>query len=75
MPQKRSSMSEMRQNYDPVSRVLSSLASSDDLEVPVKNLLPRPEELLPMRQGNDILAAALWMGVILLCLLIPVFIK
>jgi len=54
---------------------LSSLASPDEPGALGRNMLPHPEELPPMHEGNDMLAAVLWLGIILACLLIPVFIK
>jgi hypothetical protein len=55
--------------------LLSSLTFADGMEIEPRNLLPRPEDLPPMRQGNDILRAYLWMGGIILCLLILVLLK
>jgi hypothetical protein len=60
---------------NPVSRALSSLAFADEIEIPARNLLPKPEELPPMPGGNDMLAALLWMGGIVLCLLVLVLVK
>jgi hypothetical protein len=60
---------------NPVSQALSSLSFPDELDVPDGNLLPRPEELPPIRQGNDTLFALAWVVGIILCLLILVLLK
>lgn len=67
--------SAMQRSPNPLSQALSTLPFADELEIPARNLLPRPEELPPMPRGNDMLAAWLWMGGIILCLLILVLLK
>jgi serine/threonine protein kinase len=46
--------------------------ASDESETERVFLLPKPEELPPMKMGNDRLGAALWLGAILISLLIMV---
>ena len=75
MPREQAFAPEMRRTQDPLAQVLSSLASPDEPGALGRNMLPHPEELPPMHEGNDMLAAVLWLGIILACLLIPVFIK
>ena len=43
-----------------------------DDEEDQKLLLPRPEELPPLEEHNDMLQAAIWLGVILVCLVLVI---
>ena len=56
---------------DSVAEALKALASADD-EEDQKLLLPRPEELPPLEEHNDMLQAAIWLGVILVCLVLVI---
>ena len=56
---------------DSVAEALKALASADD-EEDQKLLLPRPEELPPLEEHNDMLQAAIWLGVILVCLMLVI---
>jgi hypothetical protein len=76
LPTRSSEQASVKQKVpNPASQVLASLPFPDKIEIPAKNLLPRPEDLPPMQQGNSTLAASLWMGGIVLCLLILVLLK
>ena len=55
---------------DSVAQALKSLASVDDEED--QSLLPRPEQLPPFEEHNDILQAAFWLGAILVCLVLVI---
>jgi len=50
------------------------LTPLDDVEERVL-LLPRPEELPPMAEGNDSRNAAIWLGILLLCMIIIVILS
>jgi serine/threonine protein kinase len=49
---------------------LASLMLASEPEMPAQTLLPRPEELPPMRTGNDRLTVLLWVAALLICFLI-----
>ncbi|TMD47792.1 MAG: hypothetical protein E6I90_04160 [Chloroflexi bacterium] len=55
---------------DSVAQALKSLASVDDEED--QSLLPRPEQLPPFEEHNDMLQAAFWLGAILVCLVLVI---
>ena len=55
---------------DSVAQALKSLASVDDEED--QSLLPRPEQLPPFEERNDMLQAAFWLGAILVCLVLVI---
>jgi serine/threonine protein kinase len=76
MPNQPSALASAKQgSLNPLSQAFSSLPFADEIEIPTRNLLPRPEDLPPMPRGNDMLTAFLWMGGIMFCLLILVLIK
>ncbi len=61
---------------DTFSQVLPSLLSSDFLdEQEQKTLLPKPEDLQPMPERNDVQLATFWLVGILLCLIIVVIVS
>lgn len=49
--------------------------ANDEAEVEQVSLLPRPEELPPMKSADDRLGAALWLGAILISLIILVILS
>jgi Protein kinase domain len=55
---------------DAVAQALQSLVPEDEDDR--KLLLPRPEELPPLEEKNDMLHAAIWLTVILVCLVLVV---
>ena len=55
---------------DAVAQALQSLVPEDEEEQ--KLLLPRPEELPPLEEKNDMLHAAIWLTAILVCLVLIV---
>jgi hypothetical protein len=55
---------------DAVAQALQSLVPEDEDER--KLLLPRPEELPPLEEKNDMLHAAIWLTAILVCLVLVV---
>jgi hypothetical protein len=57
---------------DSVAQAFQSLAPVENLE-DQRLLLPRPEELPPMEERNDMAFAALWLTCILGALLVIVF--
>ena len=60
-----------QQYPDSVAQALQSLAPMDD-EDEQRLLLPRPEELPPLAERNDMLHAAIWLGSILICLVLVI---
>ncbi len=60
-----------QQYPDSVAQTLQSLAPMDD-EDEQRLLLPRPEELPPLVERNDMLHAAIWLGSILICLVLVI---
>lgn len=59
---------------DSLAQTFQSLAPTEDVEEH-KLLLPRPEELPPFQEGNARLQAILWLGGIMICLLLIVFLS
>src|SRR5437868_11185418 len=57
---------------DSVAQTFQSLAPSEEIERQ-KLLLPRPEELPPLTERNDALHAAFWLGGVMICLILIVF--
>ncbi len=55
---------------DSVAQALQSLAPDDDENQ--RLLLPRPEELPPMEERNNLLRAAIWLGAIAVCLVLVI---
>ena len=53
-----------------VAQALQSLAPDDDENQ--RLLLPRPEELPPMEERNNLLRAAFWLGAIAVCLVLVI---
>ena len=62
-------------NNDGLSQVLPMMASGILEDQEQKLLLPRPEELPPMQERNDIQQSAFWLVGILLCLIIIVIVS
>jgi Protein kinase domain len=59
------------QYSDSVAQTFQSLAPVED-EDEQRLLLPRPEELPPLVERNDMLHAAIWLGSILVCLVLVI---
>ncbi len=59
---------------DSLMQAFQSLVPAEDIEEH-KLLLPSPEELPPLQERNNKLDAALWLGGIMICLLLIVFLS
>jgi hypothetical protein len=58
-----------------LAQVFSSFPSIDGSRAVARRLLPLPDELPPMTSGNDLLIALLWIGIIIICFVIPILLK
>ncbi len=63
-----------RTAFNPAGQATFQFIPANEEEEPLQNLLPNPEELPPITQGNDTVIAYSWFIGILLCLLIITFI-
>jgi len=68
----RSARPEVRVSSDSVAQTLPMLLTPTGDVEEQSLLLPRPEELPPLADGNDTRNAILWLGVLLVCLILIV---
>lgn len=54
---------------DSVALALQSLAPAEELD-DQRSLLPRPEELVPMEEKNDMLYSAIWIALVIIALIV-----
>jgi hypothetical protein len=57
---------------DTVAQTFQSIIPAEAEEGENRSLVPRPEELPPISQGNDLLNSVFWVGLILVFLIVLV---